>query len=82
MWVSLLVALVMPLLLLFGWVKLDPRVMTPLQIEHAAGLPVLGVIPMRSAGAAARAQTSNRLAMTTALLLTVPVAYALAMILK
>ena len=80
--IGLLVALVMPLLLLFGWVKLDPRVRTPLQIEHAAGLPVLGVIPMRSAGAAARAQTSNRLAMTTALLLTVPVAYALAMILK
>lgn len=80
--IGLLVALVMPLLLLFGWVKLDPRVRTPLQIEHVAGLPVLGAIPMRTGGATARAHASNRLAMTTALLLAVPVAYALAMILR
>lgn len=78
---GLVLAVAMPLLLLFGWVKYDPRVRSPAQIEHMAGLPVLGSIPMRHS--ADRAEESHRsLRMATALIIIVPLAYALALTLR
>lgn len=78
---GLVAAVVIPLLLLLAWVKLDSRVRTPSQIEQIAGLPVLGSIPMRPTGRA-HAQSSRRFALATALLLAVPLAYALALTLR
>jgi len=43
---GLVLAVAVPLLLLSVMVRHDPRVRSPLQIEHAGGLPVLGTIPI------------------------------------
>ena len=43
---GLVLAVAVPLLLLSVMVRHDPRVRSPLQIEHAGGLPVLGTIPL------------------------------------
>ncbi len=71
---GLLLALLVPLLLLLGVVKLDPRVRAPRQVETLAGLPMLGVIP-RFPTRAARARNLRRLSLAATLFLSVPVAY-------
>jgi polysaccharide chain length determinant protein (PEP-CTERM system associated) len=43
---GIVLAIAVPLLLLSVLVRHDPRVRSPLQIEHAGGLPVLGTIPL------------------------------------
>lgn len=43
---GIVLAVAVPLLLLSMLVKHDPRVRSPLQIEHMAGLPVLGTVPL------------------------------------
>jgi polysaccharide chain length determinant protein (PEP-CTERM system associated) len=43
---GLVLAVAVPLLLLSMLVKHDPRVRSPLQIEHTGNLPVLGTIPL------------------------------------
>lgn len=78
---GLVLAVAIPLVLLLMWVKFDTRVRSPMQIEHLAGLPVLGSIPMRSSTAAVAGQ-SRKLKLATALALAVPLAYALALIMK
>lgn len=78
---GLVLAVAIPLVLLLMWVKFDTRVRSPAQIEHLAGLPVLGSIPMRSTAAGVAGQ-SRKLKLATALALAVPVAYALALILR
>ena len=78
---GVLLALVIPLLLLFALVKLDPRVRSPLQIEREAGLPVIGSIPMYMSGSR-RAQMMRRNAFATILFLSVPVVYGLTYTLK
>ena len=70
-----------PLLLLFGWVKLDPRVRTASQIEQLAGLPVLGSIPSQATGGH-RGRSGQQWWMASALLLSIPVAYALVLALR
>lgn len=71
---GLVLAVAVPLLLLFGLVRFDPRVRTPAQIEKLAGLPVLGAIP-RYPTRAARARTFRRMALAASLFMTVPVVY-------
>lgn len=78
---GLVLAIVLPLVLLVLWVKYDPRVRSPTQIEHLAGLPVLGSIPMRPT-ANRSVQPVRDLRLATALLLIVPLAYALALTLR
>lgn len=78
---GLALAIALPLLLLLGWVKFDSRVRSSSQIEQIAGLPVLGSIPMRSVPRRS-AQTSRSLTMAAALLMIVPLAYALALTLR
>lgn len=71
---GLLLALAVPVLLLLGLIKLDPRVRAPRQVEALAGLPVLGVIP-RFPTRASRARNLRRLSIAATLFLSVPVAY-------
>jgi predicted TIM-barrel enzyme len=71
---GLLLAALVPLFLLLGVIKLDPRVRAPRQLETLAGLPVLGVIP-RFPTRAARARTLRRLSLAAMLFVSVPVAY-------
>lgn len=78
---GLLLAALVPLMVLFGLVKLDPRVRTPLQIEKLAALPVLGSIP-RYPTRAARARMMRRFTLASTLFLTVPLAYGAALVLK
>lgn len=78
---GLVLAIALPLVLLFGWIKYDPRVRSPSQIEHGAGLPVLGSIPMSSNGQRT-AQSARSLKLAMALVLMVPLAYALALTLR
>lgn len=79
---GLVLAIALPILLLLAWLKYDPRVRSSAQIEHIAGLPVLGSIPMRSAPRQQAPASSRNLRMAAALLMAVPLAYALALILK
>ncbi|MEG3192302.1 XrtA system polysaccharide chain length determinant [Lysobacter sp. D1-1-M9] len=78
---GLLLAVAIPLALLFAWVRADPRVRSAAQIEQAAGLPVLASIPRNITGRR-RKRSNKRLAMAAALTLMVPVAYTLALILR
>ena len=78
---GLVLAIAIPLVLLLGWVKYDPRVRSPVQIEQMAGLPVLGSIPMR-ASPLQSARSSRNLTLAAALLLIVPLAYAVALTLR
>ena len=71
---GLVLAVAVPLVLLFGLVKFDPRVRAPAQIEKLAGLPLLGAIP-RYPTRAARARGFRRLALASTLFMTVPVIY-------
>jgi polysaccharide chain length determinant protein (PEP-CTERM system associated) len=74
-------AFVAPLVLLLGFIKLDPRVRSPLQIEREAGLPVLGSIPMYRTGAKRKA-AFRRYALAASLFLLVPIAYGSVLALK
>ena len=78
---GLLLALMLPVLVLLGVIKLDPRVRAPRQIEMLAGLPVLGVIP-RFPTRAARARNLRRLSLAATLFMSVPVAYGTVWIFK
>lgn len=71
---GLVLAVAVPLLLLFGLIRFDPRVRAPAQVERLAGLPVLGAIP-RYPTRAARARSFRRLALASSLFMTVPVVY-------
>jgi len=71
---GLVLAVMVPLLLLFGLVKFDPRVRAPAQIEKLAGLPLLGAIP-RYPTRAARSRSFRRLALASSVFMTVPVIY-------
>lgn len=78
---GLVLAAAVPLLLLFGLVKFDPRVRAPAQIEKLAGLPLLGAIP-RYPTRAARARSFRRLALASSVFMTVPVVYGATLALK
>ncbi len=78
---GLLLATLVPALVLFGWLKLDPRVRSAGQIEQLAQLPVLGSIPPH-ATSHRRAQSKRKRTAASMLLLAVALAYALVMILK
>ena len=78
---GLVLAIAAPLLLLVSWIRFDPRVRMSSQIEQLAGLPVLGSIPSRATGPQ-RNQSHHRLLMASALLLSVPIAYALVLTLR
>lgn len=71
---GLMLALAVPVLLLVGMIKLDPRVRAPRQVEALAGLPVLGVIP-RFPTRTSRVRNLRRLSMAATLFLSVPIAY-------
>jgi polysaccharide export outer membrane protein len=73
---GLLLAIAAPLLLLAGWFRFDPRVRMPMQIEQLAGLPVLGSIPSRPTGEQ-QTRSTQRVLLAAALMLSVPIAYAL-----
>ncbi|HEY0504050.1 MAG TPA: XrtA system polysaccharide chain length determinant [Lysobacter sp.] len=70
-----------PLLLLFGFVRLDPRVRSPYQIETAAALPVLGAVP-RYQTAPSRRLGTRRFVIAAMIFLVVPLVYGLALVLK
>ena len=73
---GLVLAGVAPVLLLFGWLRLDPRVRSTVQIEQLAGLPVLGAIPRRPTHR--RLEQDRRvLRIACALVLAVPIGYGL-----
>lgn len=78
---GLLLALLIPLGVLFAMVKFDPRVRSPLQIERDAGLPVLGTMPAYLTGRRRR-QALRRQVMAASLFLSVPVVYGLAYAMK
>lgn len=67
-------ALIVPLVLLFGIVRLDPRVRLPARIEYEARLPVLGTVP-RYMTRSVRMQRNRRYALATMTFLCVPVIY-------
>ena len=75
---GMFIAIVVPLLLLFAMAKLDPRVRSALQIEHDAGLPVLGVVPAYRTKSA-QARDIRRISMAAAIFATVPLVYGLMM---
>ena len=78
---GLLLALLIPLGVLFAMVKFDPRVRSPLQIERDAGLPVLGTMPAYLTGRRRR-QAVRRQVMAASLFLSVPVVYGVAYAMK
>ena len=78
---GLLLALAIPLGLLFALVKLDPRVRSPLQIERDAGLPVLGSMPLYMSRKR-RGQRIRRFALASTLFTSVPVIYAVTYMLR
>lgn len=78
---GLAVAIFVPLLLLSLLVKHDPRVRMPLQIEREAGLPVLATIPMHMSRDRSE-QHARQFKLGSALLVSVPVIYAVVLMLK
>jgi polysaccharide chain length determinant protein (PEP-CTERM system associated) len=79
---GLILAIAVPMVLLVSWLRFDPRVRMPSQIEQIAGLPVLGSIPPRATAGRQRARGRQRLVLAAALVLAVPVAYALVLTLR
>lgn len=79
--VGIALALLVPLLLLFAIIKLDPRTRSPLQIERDAGLPVLSVMPIYL-NSRNRGQHMRRYAVASMLFMAVPVIYGLVYALK
>lgn len=78
---GLALAVVVPVLLLFGLLKLDPRVRAARQIERESGLPVLGTVP-RLLTKRRRSQSMRQVAMASLLFLAVPIAYGVVLTLK
>jgi len=70
-----------PLLLLFGFVRLDPRVRSPYQIETASALPVLGSVPRYQTAPSRRAGT-RRFVIAAMIFLVVPLVFGLVLALK
>ena len=71
----------LPLALLFGLARWDPRMRSPHQLEQLTGLPVLASVPTY-ANAIDRRRAHARDAVLVMLLVAVAAAYALALILK
>lgn len=78
---GLLLAMVVPLALTFGLIKLDPRVRSPLRIEREAGLPVLGSVPAYRTPSS-RSHAKRQFAIASLLVALVPLAYFLVFALK
>lgn len=78
---GLVLALLVPVLFLFGVLKLDPRVRAAKQIEHESGLPLLGTVP-RLLTARHRSRSMRQLTFASLLLLSVPIAYGVVLTLK
>ncbi|MEO6517758.1 MAG: XrtA system polysaccharide chain length determinant [Pseudoxanthomonas sp.] len=74
-------AFLVPMVLLVGVVKLDPRARSALQIERDAALPVLGVMPAYVTPLKRR-RMLQRFAFASFLVLLVPVTYGIAFTLK
>ncbi|MGY0559802.1 XrtA system polysaccharide chain length determinant [Luteimonas sp. A277] len=75
----LALAIIAPLLLLLAWLRFDPRVRIASQIE-TIGLPVLGTIPPGGySRPRRRAPGQKALALTSAVLLALPIAAAVAL---
>ena len=70
-----------PLVLLFGFVRLDPRVRSPYQVETASALPVLGTVP-RYRTVTSRRMAMRRFVIAAMIFLVVPLVYGLTLILK
>lgn len=77
----LVLAIAVPTLLMLGWLRNDPRVRMPSQIETASRLPVVGVIPSAT-DRRSRMRSRNRFALATALIFVVPIVYAVALTLN
>jgi polysaccharide chain length determinant protein (PEP-CTERM system associated) len=77
--IGLFLAVLAPLMLVFGLAKLDPRVRSPLQIERVAGLPVLGVVPAYRRREQRR-RGARELAIASLVVLSVPVIFGLMMV--
>lgn len=75
------VATLAPLVLLLGFVRLDPRVRSPHQIESLAALPVLGAVP-RYQTATVRRHGNRRFIFAAMIFLAVPLLYGLTLIAK
>jgi polysaccharide chain length determinant protein (PEP-CTERM system associated) len=78
---GIVLAVAVPLLLLSMLVKHDPRVRSPLQIEHMAGLPVLGTVPLYVTHHQSE-ERSRRSRLATILFVSVLLIYAVVYILK
>lgn len=78
---GLALAVLSPLLLVYGLIKLDPRVRSPVQIERATALPLLGTVP-RYPTRSRRGRSARGLAMASLLILSVPVIFGLALAYK
>jgi len=78
---GLAMAILVPLVLLVLYVKFDPRVRSPQQIEHKASLPVLGTVP-RHVTVREHRQDIRRYAIAATLFIVVPLAYAAALAAK
>ena len=78
---GLAAAFLVPVILLVGVVKLDPRVRSPLQIERDAALPVLGTMPMYMTPDKRR-RMRQKFALASFLVLVVPTTYGIALTLK
>lgn len=78
---GLLLAVIAPMLLMAGWLRVDPRVRTPSQIEQLAGLPVLGSIPMQRTPRL-RVQARRHRNIAALLVMSVPLAYGLVLLVK
>ncbi|MGV8940225.1 MAG: hypothetical protein ACOH1P_01635 [Lysobacter sp.] len=78
---GLLLAVALPILVLLGWLRVDPRVRTTTQIEQLAGLPVLGSVPSHRTPARSH-QTKRDHRLAYALILVVPLAYGAALAAK
>lgn len=78
---GLLLAVLAPVGLLFGMIRLDPRVRIAERIEREASLPVLGSIPVYRTRAL-RKQNNRRFACAAAIAVMVPLAYGVVFALK
>ncbi|RZA20399.1 MAG: hypothetical protein EOP93_06010 [Lysobacteraceae bacterium] len=78
---GLLLAVAIPLLMLFGKLRMDPRVRSPAEVERKAGLPVLGTVPLMLTGTR-RMQSLRGNALGALMILAVLGAYGLALALK
>lgn len=78
---GLALGLALPLGLLFGIARFDPRVRSAEQLERLTGLPVLATVPYYATPADRRRERQRNLALA-AILATVVLAYAILLVLK